>query len=240
LSTDSCIFAIRNFTARKGLPLEFVSDRGTNFVGASRELKEAAALIDVDRICASRDTKWVFNPPAAPHFGGSWERLIQSIKKTLASFDLPHHPTDELLRARLSEVELIVNSRPLTEIPLEDEAESPLTPNHFILGSSNGSKPPLPFDDSTPSVRRTWKSVQQFADMFWKRWVTEYLPTLTKRTKWYQPTRLLAEGDLVLVADGNNPRNCWPRGRIIKVYRAADNQVRRVTIQTGSGLIERP
>ncbi|XP_041784360.1 uncharacterized protein LOC121602553 isoform X2 [Anopheles merus] len=243
LSTDSCIFAIRNFTARKGLPLEFVSDRGTNFVGASRELKEAAALIDVDRLMAEfvqPGTKWVFNPPAAPHFGGSWERLIQSIKKTLASFDLPHHPTDELLRARLSEVELIVNSRPLTEIPLEDEAESPLTPNHFILGSSNGSKPPLPFDDSTPSVRKSWKSAQQFADMFWKRWVIEYLPTLTKRSRWYKQTKPLDEGDLVLVADGNNPRNCWPRGRIVKVYRAADNQVRRVTIQTNSGLLDRP
>ena len=243
LSTDSCIFAIRNFTARKGRSLEFVSDRGTNFVGASRELKEAAALIDVNRLMAEfvqPGTKWVFNPPAAPHFGGSWERLIQSIKKTLASFDLPHHPTDELLRARLSEVELIVNSRPLTEIPLEDEAESPLTPNHFILGSSNGSKPPLPFDDSTPSVRKSWKSAQQFADMFWKRWVIEYLPTLTKRSRWYKQTKPLDEGDLVLVADGNNPRNCWPRGRIVKVYRAADNQVRRVTIQTNSGLLDRP
>lgn len=185
-------------------------------------------------------TKWVFNPPAAPHFGGSWERLIQSVKKTLSSFNLPHHPTDELLRARLSEVELIVNSRPLTDVPLEDESESPLTPNHFILGSSNGSKPPLPFDDSHQSLRRSWKAAQQFADMFWKRWVSEYLPTLTKRTKWYQPTKPLLEGDLVLIADANNPRNCWPRGRVVKVYRTKDNQVRRATIQTRNGLFERP
>ena len=220
-----------------------MSDRGTNFVGASRELKEASALVDSDRLMAEfvqPGTKYVFNPPASPHFGGSWERLIQSVKKTLSSFDLPHNPTDELLRARLSEVELIVNSRPLTDVPVEDEADSPLTPNHFILGSSNGSKPPLPLDDSIPSVRRSWKAAQQFADIFWKRWVNEYLPTLTRRTKWYQPTKPLEEGDLVLIADGNNPRNCWPKGRIVKVCRTSDNQVRRVTVQTMSGLFERP
>lgn len=43
-----------------------------------------------------------------------------------------------------------------------------------------------------------------------------------------------------MVADPNNPRNCWPRGRVIKVYRANDNQVRRVTVQTKNGVIERP
>ena len=110
------------------MPLEFISDR-----------KEAAALIDAERLMAEfvqPGTRWVFTPPAAPHFGGSWERLIQSIKKTLSSFDLPHHPTDELLRARLSEVELIVNSRTLTDIPLENLLFCYLFKNLFKMNPS--------------------------------------------------------------------------------------------------------
>ncbi|XP_053674054.1 uncharacterized protein LOC128724352 [Anopheles nili] len=68
-------------------------------------------------------------------------------------------PRGELApRSRLSEVELIVNSRPLTDVPVEDEADSSLTPNHFILGSSNESKPPLPFDDSIPTIRNLGSS----------------------------------------------------------------------------------
>ncbi|XP_062556870.1 uncharacterized protein LOC134221699 [Armigeres subalbatus] len=36
LTTDSCILALRNFSARRGASLEIVSGRGTNFIGASR------------------------------------------------------------------------------------------------------------------------------------------------------------------------------------------------------------
>ncbi|XP_062542513.1 uncharacterized protein LOC134210482 [Armigeres subalbatus] len=36
LSTSSCVMAIRNMIARRGLPCHIYCDRGTNFVGASR------------------------------------------------------------------------------------------------------------------------------------------------------------------------------------------------------------
>ncbi|XP_058456399.1 uncharacterized protein LOC131433814 [Malaya genurostris] len=86
LTTDSCIMAIRNFMSRRGIPLEIYSDRGTNFIGAERELKEALKTVDQDRmvkVFTTCSTRWVFNPPASPHMGGSWERLIQSVKKGL-------------------------------------------------------------------------------------------------------------------------------------------------------------
>ncbi|XP_055597416.1 uncharacterized protein LOC129747298 [Uranotaenia lowii] len=243
LSTDSCILALRNFIARRGPPLEIISDRGTNFIGASRELREALAKIDEERLkveFVSPDTKWTFNPPAAPHFGGCWERLIQSVKKTMNDFDPPRLPSDEILRSMLMEIEMILNSRPLTDIPIDNDNEPPLTPNHFLLGSSNGSKPPIVFDNTPITLKRSWTMAQQYADLFWKKWVNEYLPTLTRRTKWFQPVKPIQEGDLVMVVDNNLPRNCWPRGRVIKAVPAHDGQVRRVTVQTLKGLLERP
>ncbi|XP_049294136.1 uncharacterized protein LOC125769445 [Anopheles funestus] len=76
LNTSACIIALRNFIARRGTPIEIVTDRGTNFVGADRELKDAAKQIDLDELIDAvylPDTKWRFNPPGAPHFGGAWE-----------------------------------------------------------------------------------------------------------------------------------------------------------------------
>ncbi|XP_053683167.1 uncharacterized protein LOC128733540 [Sabethes cyaneus] len=243
LSTDSCILALRNFIARRGTPLEIISDRGTNFVGASRELREALKTVDEEKLMTSftgANTKWIFNPPAAPHFGGCWERLVQSFKKVMKEFKPPRLPSDEILRSMLIEIEMIINSRPLTHVSLDTETEPPLTPNHFLLGCSNGSKPPIAFDDRPMVLKQSWKMSQLYADVFWKKWVAEYLPTLTKRTKWFQPAKPIEEGQLALIVDNGLPRNCWPRGRIVNVVRSSDGQVRRVTVQTASGLLERP
>ncbi|XP_058816368.1 uncharacterized protein LOC131679652 [Topomyia yanbarensis] len=243
LTTDSCILAIRNFIARRGSPLEIFSDRGTNFVGASRELKQALQQIDQDKLMehfTTTDTKWSFNPPASPHFGGAWERLVQSVKKALKHLQLTRTPTDELLRNMLAEIELIINSRPLTELPLDDELSSPLTPNHFLLGSSDGSKPPVTFEDSSYALKHTWKMSQVYANRFWKRWIADYLPTLTRRTKWFCPAKPIEVGDIVVLVDETLPRNCWPKGRIIDAVRSKDGQVRRAMVQTASGILERP
>lgn len=71
--------------------------------------------IDKNRIqeAFSSQTKWTFNPPGAPHMGGSWERLVESVKKVIIDIMPTRTPKDELLRNVLMEAERIVNSRPL-------------------------------------------------------------------------------------------------------------------------------
>ena len=85
LSTDSCKKAIRRFIARRGAPVEIYSDRGTNFIGASRELIEEINRINVELSSTFTDhqTQWKFNPPAAPHMGGCWKRMVRSVKVAL-------------------------------------------------------------------------------------------------------------------------------------------------------------
>ncbi|XP_049277787.1 uncharacterized protein LOC125761052 isoform X2 [Anopheles funestus] len=108
-------------------------------------------------------------------------------------------------------------------------------------GTSSGVKPLIPFDDSSATLLNTWRTSQVYTNMLWKKWLKSYLPTLTKRTKWFEPCRPVAIGDLVLVVDENHPRNCWPRGRVVEVVQSRDGTVRRVTIQTAKGTrLERP
>ncbi|XP_065078483.1 uncharacterized protein LOC135701567 [Ochlerotatus camptorhynchus] len=97
LNTSSCILALRNCFARRGTPVEIISDRGTNFVGADKELEEAVAALDQNRLMAefvTTRTTWHFNPPASPHMGGCWERLIQSVKKVLSQIKPKRVPTE--------------------------------------------------------------------------------------------------------------------------------------------------
>ena len=53
LETDSFINAFRRFLCRRGPVRLLRCDRGTNFVGASRELKEALAELDYDHVRSS-------------------------------------------------------------------------------------------------------------------------------------------------------------------------------------------
>ncbi|XP_049294165.1 uncharacterized protein LOC125769474 [Anopheles funestus] len=136
LTTASCILTIRRFIARRGSPRKISSDQDTNFVGAARELRgRRRALKDDTEVLMERFSSpvmnWIFNPPSAPHFGGSWERLVQSVKKTLSNLDLSKTPSDEQLTSTLTEIELIIiYFRSLTYIPRRRD------------GFSDNAKPP--------------------------------------------------------------------------------------------------
>lgn len=69
LSTDSFLSVLFRFEARRGVPREYRSDNGTNFVGAKNELLQCLSALDQDKICANlvrRGVQWKFNPPAPP------------------------------------------------------------------------------------------------------------------------------------------------------------------------------
>ena len=149
LDTDSFICALRRFVARRGPVRQIRSDRGTNFTGAERELKLALEEMDHRRIqeVSSKEfnadwlIKWKWNPPAASHMGGAWERQIRTVRSILSTLmrDRGHV---ESLRTLMCEVECIVNSRPLTFPSSDVRDPQPLTPNHILTMKSKVVMPP--------------------------------------------------------------------------------------------------
>ena len=70
LDSDSFINAFTRMTSRRGTPTYVISDNGTNFVGAERELRELVEALDTDRITQETSKyhriDWKFNPLCAP------------------------------------------------------------------------------------------------------------------------------------------------------------------------------
>lgn len=234
-SADDFILCLRNFIGRRGVPAKIFSDNGRNFVGAAGELKrawsekdEAAVINEV----SSKGIEWVFIPPASPHVGGCWERLVRSVKTALKSVLNAQHPKEKVLRSLLIEVEAVINSRPLTYVSLESDAEPSITPNCFLLGTPGGTCTPGEFSDHDLCSRKQWRIVQQLTNHFWRRWIQEYLPILTKRSKWFEKQRNLEVGDVVVMFDSKAPRNTYKRGVIKRVYPGPDGQVRTVDVKT--------
>ncbi|XP_026728198.1 uncharacterized protein LOC113494186 [Trichoplusia ni] len=231
LSASSMIMALRRMAARRGTPRTLFSDNGTNFVGANKEL-EAAAL--------EKGIKWKFIPPGSPNMGGAWERLVRTVKTALAVVLNERSPPEEVLHTLMTEVEHIVNTRPLTPVSMDPNDAESLTPNHFLLGRSCGAMAPGEFEDTELVGKATWRTAQRLADHFWRRWVKEYLPLLMPRKIDGRTTVDPKEGDVVLIVDAALPRNSWPRGEVIKVYPGPDGRTRVLDVRTSGGVLRRP
>ncbi|KAK3752434.1 hypothetical protein QZH41_003515 [Actinostola sp. cb2023] len=244
LDTESFINAMRRFTARRGLPIEMRSDNGGNFVKGERELREAIRdwnQAQIHDYLLQRNIKWTFNPPAGSHHGGVWERCIRTVRKVMKAVVREQTLDDEGLNTLMCEAESIINSRPLTKLSDDPRDMEPLTSNHLLLLHTGPTTPPGTFSKHDNYTRRRWRQVQYLADVFWKRWIREYLPSLQERQKWNKEYRNFQVNDIVLVLDENSPRCSWPLGRILEVYNnRRDGLVRSVKLKTRTTILVRP
>jgi hypothetical protein len=131
---------------------------------------------------------WHFNAPSARHTGGVWERVIRSIRRILAALTTEQTLDDETLVTLLVEVERILNDRQLVRGEGQFDDLEPLTPSKLLLVRSKSCLPLGVFVGADRFGRRR-RQAQVFAYSFWKRCISEYLPTLQLRQKWGKQAR---------------------------------------------------
>ena len=181
LELDSFICALQCFISRRGKPVALYSDNGTNFHGGNRELRESIEAWNKEKLHSNliqQDIEWHFNPPNASHMGGVWERMIRSTRRILMMTMKEQVVSDEALLTYMAEAEKIINDRPITMISDDPRYPEPLSPNKLLLLRSNSCLPPGVFSSSDSYSKRWWRQAQYLAEVFWKRWVREYLVTL--------------------------------------------------------------
>jgi hypothetical protein len=187
--------------------------------------------------------EWIFNPPAASHMGGVWERQIRSVRKILAGIlhENGEQLDDESFRTMLCEVEAIVNSRPLTFPSTDPNNLNPISPSDILtMKTKIILPPPGVFQREDLYARRRWRRVQYLANLFWTRWKKEYLVSLQQRQKWTKSERNVAVGDIVLLKDENMPRNDWSMGRVTAMKPDSKGYVRSVVLKTSTAELHRP
>ena len=175
------------------------------------------------------------------HHGGVLERCIRTAQKILSALLKQQTVDDECLHTLMCEVESIMNGRPLTKVSDDPNDLEALTPNHLLLLQPGPSLPPGVFDQTDMYTKRRWRQAQYLSNVFWRRWLKEYLPELQRRQKWNKPRRNFVVGDIVLMVDENSPRSSWPLGRVVRVKpNSSDGFVRRIVLRTKYGYLERP
>lgn len=138
----------------------------------------------------------------------------------------------------LTEIEAILNSRPLTPLSNDPADLSVLTPSHFLTGDSLIQ--PVQHDlSNTPDNRLSHWHLQKLRQNFWRRWQTEYLQELQRRNKWTKDRKNIELDTLVLIKEDNLSPLQWALGRIVELSPGPDGVVRVVTMRTQNGTFKR-
>ncbi|XP_034005864.1 uncharacterized protein LOC117497939 [Trematomus bernacchii] len=243
MSTSSFINALRRFLSIRGPVKHLRSDRGTNFIGACRELQINTDDPEIKDYLQDHGCTWIFNAPHSSHMGGAWERMIGVARRVLDALLLKNKDklTHEVLATLMAEVMAIMNARPLVPISYDTDNLPEILSPATLLTQKASVTPTPPGDFELDHLCKVqWRQVQSLANSFWKRWKQEYLATPQPRRKWTEEQPNLQDGDVVLLKDVQAQRNDWPLGLIVKAIPSSDCKVRKVMVKTlGQGTAKR-
>ncbi|XP_066585538.1 uncharacterized protein [Prorops nasuta] len=152
LSTEGFIAALRRFIARRGIPEHLYSDNGTNFVGANSQLKEMYALLN------SEEQQININ------------RFASEQRNTLLTFEEFYTFT--------TEIEGILNSRPIIAISSDPNDILALTPAHYLISKPITTLPESNLTEIPSNRLSIWQHISKMRQDFWIRWNKEYLNEL--------------------------------------------------------------
>ena len=117
---------------------------------------------------------------------------------------------------------------------------SALTLNLLLTFTRRPDTPPEHFHEQDVYSKRWWRRAHHIANMFWTRWLHEYVPALQPRSTWFREQPSLQKDDIVLFAAANSLRLDWPFGRIMEVNRSKDSYIRSARVRFCGKELVRP
>ena len=138
----------------------------------------------------------------------------------------------------ITQVEAVLNSRPL--YPLSNDPNDPiaLPPAHFLIGDNMLALPSG--SPQATNLTARYKLVKRIQDDFWKSWKRDNLTELQIRKKWFNNGPDIRVGELVLLAKDNEAPLQWKTGRVVEVYTGNHDIVRVCKVKTPTSLLIRP
>lgn len=247
LTSDAFLASLRRFISRRGLVQQLHSDNATNFKGANHEMhrlyclfKDQQALDQLHQYCEPREIEWHFIPPDAPEFGGLWEAAVKSAKLHLKRILGNAKLTFEEFATLLTEIEAVLNSRPLFSISTDPEDVQVITPAHYLIGRPLTAPAEPSLETIKVSRLSRWQHLQLMREQFWRTWSKDYLNSLQPRKKNRRMMPNLRSGMIVLVHDKTLPPLKWKMGRISAVYPDEEGLVRVVDVFVDGSTFRRP
>lgn len=177
--------------------------------------------------------------------------MVRSVKRCLKKTIGGVRLACEELMTVIAEVEMILNSRPLSYVSSSEEDE-PFTPSHLLHRRRLLSLPDhrftadlsdLDVELSPTDLSKRANHLSNLMNHFWHRWKNEYLIELrdSHRHPGKSSNSTSIEVDVVVVHDEERPRGFWRLARVEGLITGADGFVRGATYKTRrSSTLRRP
>ena len=247
MTTETFIRCLKRFAAQRGLPQRFISDNGNTFKAAAKFLKSVSKDDTVRDYLAEKGWELTFNVERAPWWGGAFERMVRSTKRCLRKMVGRASLTQDEFVTAVTEIESIINSRPLTYVSAGD-IEEPLTPSHLLIGRRVLSLPDYlghfcdpedeDFEIGATQLTKRMKHLSNILNHFRKRWRSEYLAELRESHKHLlkksQGNPQISVGDVVVVHEEDLPRGFWKLGHIQDLIIGKDGKPRGAAVGIAS------
>ena len=243
--TEGVLRSLRKLTAIYGAGSIYYSDNASYYKKASLELKNFMSSIDWPKIRKEASKKWnaqwLFATAASPFRNATSERLVRTIKESLAKVIKKNSLNFQEFSTTLLEISSFINNRPIGFLTSDSEDDmKPISPSLLtigreieILGEYQGKDP-----DLLELYNHRTKTVTDFL----KNWTALYLQNLSPTKKWLTKNPYqIKEGMILFIKDENRLKDLWHKGRVTKIIRSkTDNVPRTIELKTRTGKIIRP
>lgn len=203
--------------------------------------KFATTSPDMQSYLANEGIKWSFIIELPPWIGGFYERLVGLVKQALPKSIGKICLNLVQLETILTEVEAVVNSRPLVYVGADLNPGFALTHSDFLSLNPKTGVPCLATEDeqlqdldfverlsSAQKLLETRKEGQKHLNTSWKLWFDKYVLSLRERMQKHlkaprvQSKARPTKGDVVLLKE-SSPRGTWKLGMIEELITSKDD-----------------
>ena len=137
LSTSSFLQALRRHCSLFYTPRLILSDNAQTFKRAEKDLQMLLSHFEsplIQTALTQKRIRFLYIPARSPHWGGVYERMIGLMKSILKNVLGRSLVMLAELSTLVTEIQAVLNDRPLTVINPDVHKLQPLTPNHLCFG----------------------------------------------------------------------------------------------------------